>query len=354
MLWPSPEGLGDVTRSTTRDATQYRSAGLHPASSLPQTFFPWLSPSPTSACCFRTRRTERSVRVLLHWDRTLETQASLAMGCCHPKVTPGDAGQNARELISQVKRAHEYDMAQPSIMKFRGTLLPLVLNRWELWFFVSLHTVLVVAYRLQNDFEAGSGIPALPLMDITEMPWSTVMIPSGLLTFFLVFFNGKCYERFIGYYSAVTAINGNIQEIACQTLAAWPSSDLSGHRWEACRYLMASGIVVYMKVSDPPGKPQPIDEDEWDRLTQSEGGWLHEKDEICAPLLTLDEVEVLKQHRGNLQLLLQTWALRALRHGCIECMPPAESQLTYIEMERQARPATVGCNRAALVAGSTA
>ena len=26
------------------------------------------------------------------------------------------------------------------------------------------------------------------------MPWSTVMIPTGLLTFFLVFFNGKCYE----------------------------------------------------------------------------------------------------------------------------------------------------------------
>ena len=33
------------------------------------------------------------------------------MGCCRPKVTPGDAGQNAREVISQVKRAHEYDTA---------------------------------------------------------------------------------------------------------------------------------------------------------------------------------------------------------------------------------------------------
>ena len=161
------------------------------------------------------------------------------------------------------------------------------------------------------------------------------MIPTGLLTFLLVFFNGKCYERFIGYYNAHTAIGGSIQEIACQTLAAWPSNDFSGHRWEACRYLMASGIVVYMKVSDPPGKPQPIDEDEWDRLTQSEGSWLHEKEEICAPLLTRDEVEVLKQHRGNLQLLLQTWALRALRHGCIECMPQEESILTFIEMERQ-------------------
>ena len=61
---------------------------------------------------------------------------------------------------------------------------------------------------------------------------------------------------------------------------------------------------------------------------------------ICAPLLTRDEVGVLKQHRGNLQLLLQTWALRALRHGCIECMPPAESQLTYLEMERKVRVIT--------------
>ena len=253
---------------------------------------------------------------------------------------PSDAGRRASEVIAQVKRAHEYDMAKPSIMKFRGTLLPLVMGRWELWFFVGVHTLLVVLHRLRNDLEYGSGIPALPLLDVTEMPWATVMIPTGLLTFFLVFFNGKCYERFIGYYNAHTAISGHIQEIACQTLSAWPSDDFSGHRWEACRYLMASGIVVYMKVSDPPGKPQPIDEDEWDRLTQSEGAWLHEKEPICAPLLTRDEVEVLKQHRGNLQLLLQTWALRALRHGCIECMPPAESQLTYLEMERKVRVIT--------------
>jgi len=219
------------------------------------------------------------------------------MGGSRHGVMPSDAGRRASQVIAQVKRAHEYDMAKPSIMKFRGTLLPLVMGRWELWLFVGVHTLLVVLYRLRNDLEYGSGIPALPLFDVTEMPWATVMIPTGLLTFFLVFFNGKCYERFIGYYNAHTAISGHIQEIACQTLSAWPSDDFSGHRWEACRYLMASGIVVYMKVSDPPGKPQPIDEDEWDRLTQSEGAWLHEKEPICAPLLTRDEVEVLKQHR---------------------------------------------------------
>ena len=272
----------------------------------------------------------------------MRPNSSFAMRCCRPRVAPRNAGEDARELISQVKRAHEYDMAQPSIMKFQGTLLPLVMNRWELWFFVILHSVLVAAYRLQTDLEAGSGIPALPMLAVTAIPWSAVMIPTGLLTFFLVFFNGKCYERFHGYYNAHTAIGGNIQEIACQTLAAWPSSDFSGHRWEACRYLMASGIVVYMKVSDPPGKPQPIDDDEWHRLTSSEGQWLsgsdrpvsHE-DEICPPLLTQREVEVLKKYSGNLQLLLQTWALRALRHGCIECMPPTESHLAYLEMERQ-------------------
>ena len=67
---------------------------------------------------------------------------------------PSDAGRRASQVIAQVKRAHEYDMAKPSIMKFRGTLLPLVMGRWELWFFVGVHTLLVVLYRLRNDLGA--------------------------------------------------------------------------------------------------------------------------------------------------------------------------------------------------------
>jgi hypothetical protein len=54
------------------------------------------------------------------------------MGGSRPKVMPSDAGRRASEVIAQVKRAHEYDMARPSILKFQGTLLPLVMGRWEL------------------------------------------------------------------------------------------------------------------------------------------------------------------------------------------------------------------------------
>ena len=88
------------------------------------------------------------------------------MGGSRHGVMPSDAGRRASQVIAQVKRAHEYDMAKPSIMKFRGTLLPLVMGRWELWLFVSVHTLLVVLHRLRSDLEYGSVIPALPLFEV--------------------------------------------------------------------------------------------------------------------------------------------------------------------------------------------
>ena len=241
-------------------------------------------------------------------------------------------------MIAHVKAAHEYDMSKPTIIRWRGTLLPLIAPRWELWFFVITHAALVTYNRISRDY--GMDMPDIMFLDVYEIPWSVITVPTGLMTFFLVFFNGKCYERFVKYYDAHCAMGGNIQEIAAQTLAAFPVDGMNDDpdrqfRWDACRYLLSSAIVVYMKVSDPPGKPQPIEEEEWQRLMQSEGKWLGEDTEICPPLLNEAEVSVLKGYKGNLQLLLQTWALRVLRQGCFASMQPGEAEVSYVQMEQQ-------------------
>ena len=67
-----------------------------------------------------------------------------------------------------------------------------------------------------------------------------------------------------------------------------------------------------------------------ERLRQSEGQWLGESAEICPPLLTAAEVEVLKGYKGNLQLLLCGWGLRALRDGCRAAMRPDDAELRQI------------------------
>ena len=133
------------------------------------------------------------------------------------KVVALTEGDLARIKIGKKKTAHEYDMSSPSILKFGGTMLPLILVRWELWFFVLAHIALIIVYRLGLDEEYDS-IPSIELDPTYDAPWNIIKIPTGLLTFFLVFFNGTCYGRYVGYYNAHCAIGGKLQEITAQVL----------------------------------------------------------------------------------------------------------------------------------------
>lgn len=245
-------------------------------------------------------------------------------------VSPSE-GDIARTKIEHKKTAHEYDMSHPSVLKYYGTMLPLIAARWELWLYFLVHTGLVVLFRLAKHDKFG--LKEIALEPDYEAPWNIIKVPTALLTFFLVFFNGKCYERFCGYYNAHCGIGGRLQQLSGQTLSSWPNNP--AERWEAMRYLIASACVVYFKVSDPPGAPRPIEDEEWLRLLSDEGEWLRYGRNICPPLLTKDEVEVLKSYKGNMQMLLQTWGLRELRNGCRTVLGGVEGEIIYVEMERE-------------------
>ena len=245
-------------------------------------------------------------------------------------VAPSE-GDVARAKIEYTKTAHEYDMSKPAILKYAGTMLPLIAARWELWFYFLVHSGLVILFRLAK-YDM-FGLSEIALEPDYEAPWNIIKVPTALLTFFLVFFNGKCYDRFCGYYNAHCGIGGRLQQLAGQTLSSWPNHP--AERWEAMRYLIASACVVYFKVSDPPGAPRPIEDEEWARLLSDEGSWLKYGRQICPPLLTKDEVEVLKAYKGNIQMLLQTWGLRELRHGCRTILGGSEGEVIYVEMERE-------------------
>ena len=68
--------------------------------------------------------------------------------------------QNREENYNQVTLTLTLTLTPTLALALAPTL---TLTRWELWFFVTLHSLLVAAYRLKSDFEAGSGDSSFPV-----------------------------------------------------------------------------------------------------------------------------------------------------------------------------------------------
>jgi hypothetical protein len=175
-----------------------------------------------------------------------------------------------QKASTKVKKSLNYSMTSPlaALISFRPTILPMALKRPELWFFTGLHAMLV--WLVKSDRFHDVFGDDLQVSDI-ELSFSSVGMLTSLMTFMLVFFNGQCFTRYQGYYSACTGISGTCQEMAQMT--AVHLMDQPDVKWDVCRYLVTSALLIYMKVTDPPGAPMVIDEEEWDRLTQSEEEW---------------------------------------------------------------------------------
>ena len=259
-----------------------------------------------------------------------------------------EAYANARKKAARANMAIKYSMTSPvkALLTFKGSILPAVLKRPEFYFFTAIHIALVIVDNQVGDYDPHSGEGQRGLeylaggrvnLELYALPWSTIGILSGLLTFYLVFFNSQCYGRFNTFYTACTTIAGTLQEVAMQV-----STEMEGEdRWDCVRYLLAAAILVYMKVEDDEhhktGEPA-VNEDEWDRLTKSELDWAgpQEKKRSASPpdrlsrqatmakmkkpynpppLLTDEEEVILREYTGNGQLLLMMWGLRAMRKG---------------------------------------
>jgi predicted membrane chloride channel (bestrophin family) len=175
----------------------------------------------------------------------------------------------------------------------------MVFMRVELYFFLLLHIALVLLKELDTGFDLWGSSPT-----------SVLSVPTGLLAFFLVFFNGHCYARFMSFYDATTGMMGAMQELI--ELIAVHLADEPEARWDATRYTVASVLLTYMQVEqtgDRNGDAE-VDEAEWESLLSH----VHAADATCPPLLTYHEVSMLKKH-ANTFVPLHAWAIRALRHG---------------------------------------
>lgn len=179
------------------------------------------------------------------------------------------------------------------ILKWKGTIFPLVLADPLFWLLASVHIVLLTYQNL-------SSVPLPPL------DWNAASVSMGLLTFFVIFYGNHCYARYFELFGHCIGIS--------RTLNVWAwlvknnFSHMSPERcWNIVRPMLAAMQVHYATLHS--------EGDEDDNLSVSESEWKEVRDH---QLLTKDECERLANFKGNLPVLLSTWALGEVKAALLE------------------------------------
>merc|ERR1712167_307325 len=106
----------------------------------------------------------------------------------------------------------------------------MVIHQFDFWMYLLTYLALEIAHT-------GFGL-ALPVFD-----FSGLTISSGLLTFFIVYYNLQAYSRFAKLWEWVVIVDGNIKEFTKS--ARILMADKPTEMWAAVRYIMASMVSTF-------------------------------------------------------------------------------------------------------------
>ena len=137
------------------------------------------------------------------------------------------------------------------LLRWRGTIMPAVLCRPVIWLLLLAHCTFLYLHVKRQDIE-------MPLLD-----WKIVAVPTGLLTFFLVFYSGNCFARYYALYGKCMAMNGAVMSWVglCRIFFNSASSETL---WNLSRHLLASVYVLYFTLGgDASDGGKLITEREW-------------------------------------------------------------------------------------------
>jgi len=173
------------------------------------------------------------------------------------------------------------------LIKWRGTIMPMVLGRPIIWLLMALHCVLLYVHWRREDIE-------LPVL-----PWLVVSVPQALLTFFVVFFSGTCYARYYELYAKCTSMAGAV--MCWVGLLRVFFNDASAEQlWNLSRHAVASVYVHYFTLAgSASGGGKLMTETEWSVV-------------MARRMLSAEERRVVDSYQGFKPFLLQEWALQAV------------------------------------------
>jgi len=187
-----------------------------------------------------------------------------------------------------------------TLLKLRGTMVPMVLGNVAFYLFCTLHAGLLVLARLPQANQTGvdcslgaNNEGCEPMFDLPEMAYSVISTITGLLTFFIVFYGSQCYGRFNTFYGHCVGISGNVMNFVALVRNHFPADP--NVQWNATRLLLASMHIQYYTLNESSGGAA-IDPEEWDKI-------------IKRSLLKANEIEILKTYTGYKPFLPLVWAL---------------------------------------------
>ena len=89
------------------------------------------------------------------------------------------------------------------VMRYKGTLLPMVLSKPLFWLMIISNTCLLI----WNDWLVAKHGEGLPVLE-----WDAAGVPMSLLVFFIVFYGQQAYQRYYQYYSHLTGMTTALME----------------------------------------------------------------------------------------------------------------------------------------------
>ena len=203
-----------------------------------------------------------------------------------------------------------------TVLRCKGSVLPIVYRQPLFWFLVFVHVGLLVIDRYILVVEevidpnapprpAGASWKLSPDSALPQISWSAVSTLTALLTLFIVFFGTQAYDRLRHFYLQCVGLSGivmNWTTLVRNNVPRYDDDDGKLH-WQLVRLLLASQQVLFFTI-EASSSGRTIDQTESSLLI--DGG-----------LLQQIELDRLKAYKGYTPYLPLVWALRELHAALV-------------------------------------
>lgn len=192
------------------------------------------------------------------------------------------------------------------LLRFKGTIFPLVFSDPMFWFLIIVHLILL---KWDGDLlaEGGEGLPPLD--------WNASTVAMGLLTFFLVFYGNHCYSRYFELFGHCVAIGKCVMIWAHLVQFNFPHCS-AAVRWNMMRLILGGMHLHYAdcrREEDHEGRElQGVSKEEFRAMRRSN-------------LFTRSEITTLDKYRGYKSIQAVTWSLQEVRIAILKGWPEKES-----------------------------
>jgi hypothetical protein len=189
-----------------------------------------------------------------------------------------------------------------ALLRWKGTMLPLVIGKPVFWVLLLLHAGLCVLKNLRQECPpAGCACPSGTdppcgspyLIPLPKLPWSAVGSVTALLTFFLVFYGSQSYARLQQFYGHCVGLAGATMDWVGLVRNHLPEDP--NVQWNCTRLVLAALHIQYYTLNESDGG-EAIDASEWKRI-------------IKRHLLKQSEIDTISAYAGYKPFLPLVWAL---------------------------------------------